>query len=146
MWDTHIYTNRDDNLGSGKFSSHLEQTGHTEATAVRNNVVPREKAKNFPNRRNNPDSIVLQMLNNLHMLNNQHLGLHLELHQGNILTLGTNRKQHQSYVKNVQAPNVLDQKIRIQAVIPIPIHMRSKIVKMNTYQKTQIGKQKHLKK
>ena len=47
MWDTHFYTNRDDNLGSGIFSSHLEQTGHTEATAVRNNVRPREKAKNL---------------------------------------------------------------------------------------------------
>ena len=42
MWDTHFYKNKE-NLGSAVFTSHLEQTGHTEATALRNYVVPGDK-------------------------------------------------------------------------------------------------------
>ena len=43
MWDTHFYRNKD-SLGH-VFAAHLEQTGQTESTAVKNYVVPAEKAQ-----------------------------------------------------------------------------------------------------
>ena len=41
MWDTHFYRNKD-SLGH-MFAAHLEQTGHTELTALKNYVVPGDK-------------------------------------------------------------------------------------------------------
>ena len=42
MWDPQFHKNKE-NLGSAVFTSHLEQTGHTEMTALRNYVVPGDK-------------------------------------------------------------------------------------------------------
>ena len=41
MWDTHFYRNKD-SLGD-KFTAHFEQTGHSEATALRSYVVPGDR-------------------------------------------------------------------------------------------------------
>ena len=41
MWDTHFYRNKC-SLGH-MFAAHLEQTGHTELTALKNHVVPGDK-------------------------------------------------------------------------------------------------------
>ena len=56
MWDTHFYSNREA-MGAVVFNSHLEQTGHTEATAIKNYVVPGDKTKTL--------NIYLSALSNL---------------------------------------------------------------------------------
>ena len=42
MTDNHFYSNREA-MGSVVFNSRLEQTGHTEVTAMKNYVVPGDK-------------------------------------------------------------------------------------------------------
>ena len=42
MWDTHFHNNRK-NYQDSLFTSHLQQTGHTAATALANYVVPKDR-------------------------------------------------------------------------------------------------------